>query len=294
MSLADCKTLIQHAFDHGYGVAQVNTNGGMYDLTRTIVEVAEELKAPILLGAYEANLGYRGFEFAAMVMRSFAEKVDAPVAVHLDHGSSPDVCREAIGVGFNSVMIDGSHLPIDENIDQCNQVTAFAKPAGIMVEAEVGQLQTLLPDGSMSEVKNLCDPQEVERICQETQIDMLAVGIGNAHGFYKGQPDIRFDLLEQFARVSTVPLVLHGSTGLSDQTIRRCISMGMAKVNLGTLIRTRYLEYTAEVIAEGNHQNHPWRVSQEVCERIKPHVQHIIEVTGSAGRAEELASCLGR
>ena len=292
MPLVDCATLIRHACENKYAVAQVNTNGGMYDLTRAIVEVAEAEQAPILLGAYEANLAYRGFEYAGTVMRFFAERVWAPpVAIHLDHGSSTEVCQRAIDAGFNSVMIDGSQLSIEENIAQCRQVVALARPRGITVEAEVGELQKLNPDGSISDVRNLSDPGEVARLSSETGIDMLAVGIGNAHGFYKGQPDIRFDLLEALAAASKVPLVLHGSTGLADETIQRCTLMGMAKVNLGTLIRTRYVEYTAEVIAEGKHQNHPWRVSQEVCERIKPHVRHIIRITGSAGRARELDAC---
>jgi ketose-bisphosphate aldolase len=290
MPLVNGATLVQHAYRNGYAVAQVNANGGTYDLVRAIAEVAAEEQAPIIIGAYEANLAYRGFEYAANLMRYFAERLSVPVAVHLDHGSSVEVCREAIDAGFTSVMLDGSHWPIDENIAQTKEVVAFAKAKGFSVEAEVGELQKLKPDGSMSEVKNLTDPEDVARISTETEIDMLAVGIGNAHGFYKGQPDIRLDLLEQLAAVSKVPLVLHGTTGLADEVIQRCIELGMAKVNLGTLIRTRYVEYTAEVIAEGKHQNHPWRVCQAVKDRIKEDVRYIVRLTNSAGKAEDLGS----
>src|SRR5205814_6468371 len=127
--------------------------------------------------------------------------------------------QSAIEAGFTSVMIDGSHLPIDQNIALAKQVVAVAKPRGISVETEVGELQKLNPDGSMSEVKNLSDPQEVTRMSRESGADMLAVGIGNAHGFYKDKPNIRFDLLERLAEASAVPLVLHGSTGLDDEVI---------------------------------------------------------------------------
>ena len=290
MPLTDSATLIRHAHAHGYAVAQVNTNGGSDDLTRAIIETAEAVAAPVLLGAYEANMAYRGYEFAATVMHWFAERADVPVAIHLDHGSSIESCTRAIEAGFTSVMIDGSHLPIEQNIEQTKKVVALATPRQISVEAEVGQLQKLDADGSINEVKNLSDPVEAERMSRETGIDMLAVGIGNAHGFYKGEPDIRLDLLDRLAQASSVPLVLHGTTGLSDAVIAACVGRGMAKVNLGTLIRTRFVEYTAEVIAEGEHQNHPWRVAAEVHERIKPHIEHILEVTGSAGRAAELAS----
>src|SRR5438094_5621207 len=111
MPLVDAATLVRHARDNKYAVVQVNTNGGTYDITRAIIEVAEEEKSPIILGAYEVNLQYRGYEYAAMQMRFFAERATIPVAVHLDHGSTLDACVRAIKAGFTSVMIDGSHLP---------------------------------------------------------------------------------------------------------------------------------------------------------------------------------------
>jgi fructose/tagatose bisphosphate aldolase len=139
----------------------------------------------------------------------------------------------------------------------------------------------------MSEVKNLSDPREVQRI-SETGIDMLAVGIGNAHGFYKDAPNIRFDLLEKLAAASKVPLVLHGSTGLADDVVARCVAMGMAKANLGTLIRTRWVEHAAAVIAENQHKNHPWRIGLAVKDRLKPDIRHMLRITGSSGRAGDV------
>jgi ketose-bisphosphate aldolase len=286
MPLVDCASLVRQAHRERWCVVQVNTNGGTYDITRAIIEGAEEEKSPVILGAYEANLAYRGYEYAAMQMRFFAERAAIPVAVHLDHGSSIDACGKAIDAGFTSVMIDGSHLPIDENVKRAGRVVELARPRGVSVEAEVGELQKLNPDGSMSEVKNLSDPDDARRM-SETGIDMLAVGIGNAHGFYKDAPNIRFDLLEKLAAASKVPLVLHGSTGLADEVIARCVSMGMAKANLGTLIRTRCVEFTAAVIAENQHKNHPWRVGQAVKDRLKPDIRHILKVAGSSGRAAD-------
>jgi ketose-bisphosphate aldolase len=288
MPLIDAATLVRAAHRSRYCVVQVNTNGGTYDITRAIVEAAEELRAPVILGAYEANLQYRGYDYAAMQMRFFAERATVPVAVHLDHGSSIDACQRAVDAGFTSVMIDGSHLPIAQNIRLARDVVELARHRQVSVEAEVGELQKLNPDGSIGEAKNLSDPDDVARMSRETGIDMLAVGIGNAHGFYKEAPDIRFDLLELLAAASTVPLVLHGSTGLNDDVIRRCVSMGMAKANLGTLIRTRCVEFMRDVIAEGRHQNHPWRVGQAVKDRLKPLIADMLRLTGSQGRAGEV------
>ena len=288
MPLTDPTPLIRHAAEHGYALAAVNTNGGTYDLVRAIAEAAQEERAPVMMAGYQKNLAYRGLEYAAWVIRHWAERVGVPIVAHLDHGDSVETCRQAIEAGFTSVMIDGSHLPIDENIALTREVSAIAKPRGIGVEAEVGELQKLGPDGAVLEVKNLADPREVARMSQEGGIDMLAVGIGNAHGFYKGEPNIRLDLLEKLRTASRVPLVLHGTTGIADDVIRRCIQLGVVKVNLGTLIRTHYVKYTAEVIAEGKHQNHPWRVSEAVKNRIKEDVRHIIRVTGSAGQAPQI------
>ena len=289
MPLTDTASLVRLAYQQKYCVVQINTNGGTYDITRAIIEAAEEERSPVILGAYENNLKYRGYEYAAMQMRFFAERASVPVAVHLDHGSSIDSCRKAIDAGFTSVMIDGSHLPIDQNIKLAQQAVEIAKPRGVSVEAEVGELQKLNPDGSVAEVKNLSSPEEVAWMSGKTGIDMLAVGIGNAHGFYKDAPNIRFDMLERFAAASSVPLVLHGTTGLADDVVRRCISMGMAKANLGTLIRTRCVQFTQQVIAEDQHGNHPWRVGLAVKDRLKPDIEHILQVAGSSGRAEKSA-----
>jgi ketose-bisphosphate aldolase len=285
MPLTDTASLVALAHRDRYAVVQINTNGGTYDITRAIIETAEEEHAPVILGAYEANLGYRGYEYAAMQMCFFAERASVPVAVHLDHGSTLDACMKAMEAGFTSVMIDGSHLPIEQNVALARRVVPIARARGVSVEAEVGELQKLNPDGSVAEVKNLSDPADVKRMSQ-TGIDMLAVGIGNAHGFYKDAPNIRFDMLEKFAAASDVPLVLHGSTGLADEVIARCVSMGMAKANLGTLIRTRWVEHAAAVIAEGEHKNHPWRIGLAVKDRLKPDIRHMLRVTGSSGRAQ--------
>src|SRR6476620_7682376 len=122
MPLVNCSTLIRLAHRDRYAVVQVNTNGGTYDITRAIIESAEEERAPIILGAYETNLQYRGYEYAAAQMRFFAERASVPVAVHLDHGPSLESCSRAIDAGFTSVMIDGSHLPIDKNVELAGRV----------------------------------------------------------------------------------------------------------------------------------------------------------------------------
>src|SRR3954464_1540153 len=127
MPLTDTATLVRLAARGKYAVVQINTNGGTYDITRAIIESAEEENAPVILGAYEANLGYRGYEYAGMQMKFFADRAKVPVAIHLDHGGSVDACQKAIAAGFTSVMIDGSHLPIEENLKLSRDAVAIAK-----------------------------------------------------------------------------------------------------------------------------------------------------------------------
>ena len=288
--LTDAATLVRHAFKHRYAVVQVNCNCATYEITRAIIEAAEAERAPVILGEYEATIGYRGFEYAALQLRFLAERATVPVAVQLDHGGSVEACQRAIDAGFTSVMIDGSHLPIDENIALVKEVSAIAKPRGISVEAEVGELEKLNPDGSVAQAKNISDPQDVKRMAVESGCDMLAVGIGNAHGFYKDAPNIRFDALEKFAQAAgDLPLVLHGSTGLADDVVRRCVSMGMAKANLGTLIRTRCAEFTKEVIDENKHGGHPWKIGMAVKDRLVPVIRHMLALAGGTGQADAFA-----
>ena len=285
MPLKDGKTLVKHAAENKYAVAMINTNGADYEIIRAIAEVAEEERSPVMFGAYAANLAYRGHEYAAMVMNMFAEKSSVPMASHLDHSGSAEDCKRAIDAGFTSVMIDGSKKPFAENLAMVKEVCAIAKPKGVSVEAEIGELQRIEEDGSMGEVKNLADPKEVQRISEESDIDMLAVGIGNAHGFYKGEPEIHTELLDEFRKVSEVPLVLHGTTGLSEKIIHECIRLGIAKINLGTQIRTACVKYTADAIENTEHKGHPWKIGVVVKDKLKEEVRDFLKLIGSVGKA---------
>ncbi|MBS3764804.1 MAG: class II fructose-bisphosphate aldolase [Planctomycetes bacterium] len=282
MSLSQCAPLVERAQKEGWAIAQLNTNGATYGLTRAIVETAEEERAPVILGAYAANAQYRGLPYCAQHMRFMAEKTDVPVAVHLDHGKSVEICAEAVEAGFTSVMYDGSKLPVDENIANTIQVVEKSSTTDASVEAEVGQLQD--DDSAGEKGENLSDPDEIRRMCEETEIDFLAVGIGTAHGFYDVEPNVHLDLLAELDEISSVPLVLHGTTGLNDDVVRACIARGIAKVNVGTLIRTRYVEYTREAIEAGSHDGHPWRVSREAMNRVKEDVRYVLRLTGSSGK----------
>jgi ketose-bisphosphate aldolase len=207
-----------------------------------------------------------------------------PVVLHLDHGDTFENCRKAVDLGFTSVMLDCSCDSIDDNIKKTNEVIEMAHAAGVSVEAEVGELQRLDADGGSDENKNLANVDDVRKFVENCQPDMLAVGIGNAHGFYKGDPDIRLDVLQDIRDVTDIPLVLHGSTGMAEDVVREAIEIGICKINFGTLIRHKYMEFYKEGIDTLDHNAHSWKVAQYACGKLKDVVKEIIELSSSAGR----------
>ncbi len=281
MALVSAAELVRSAFTEGYAVAAVNTQGGNYDLVRAIVEAAAEERSPIILQAYESNTSYYGMDWLPLIAEYFSRKYDLPIAVHLDHGSSVDKVLQAVEAGFTSVMLDLSHADLGDNIRGVNEVIAQARPKGISVEAELG----VVGRASDSSSSGCADAAEVAMFLAQAPVDMLAVGIGNAHGFYTGEPNIRLDLLREIRdRSGDTPLVLHGTTGIPEETVARCIQLGMAKINYGTLLRTRLLGYLQEEAGDPVHNGHAWKVSQAVCQRLREDIRPIIRLLGSSGR----------
>jgi ketose-bisphosphate aldolase len=285
MPIESAGDLIRPAYEQGYAVAAFNCQGGQYDMVRAILDTAEEERAPVILMAYEANTAYYGLDWLPKLAAAMAEKYTIPFAVHLDHGGSVAVVRAAVDSRFTSVMIDFSTRSLADNIAATREVIAAAGPAGVSVEAEIGELQRN-DEGPPAEPKNLVNPADVREFLAGVSVDMLAVGIGNAHGFYKGVPNIRVDLLREVrAAAGGTPLVLHGSTGIPDGVVRECIRGGMAKINFGTLLRVNFLEAMRKGLEGGvDHSGHIWRVSRYATEQIKGDVRRIIRLTGSAGR----------
>ena len=160
---------------------------------------------------------YSGHDWFVHVCKCCADKVSVPVSIHLDHGADFDICMEALKLGFTSVMIDGSTSPIEENAAMTNEVIKVAKCFGVPVEAEIGELLRLDNMGTVMENKNIVDPCEVKEFLGLCQPDSLAIGIGNAHGYYKGEPDIHLEVLEAVRKFTDIPLVLHGCTGMKEE-----------------------------------------------------------------------------
>lgn len=286
MLVTNKENLIKAARE-GYAIPAINTQGGNYDIIWAICRAAEELQSPIILAHYVSTGAYSGNDWFVQVCKWCANKVSVPVSIHLDHGADFDICMESLKLGFTSLMIDGSTKPVEENATMSNEVLKVAKCFNVPVEAEIGELLRLDNAGTIMENKNVVDPEEVRHFLELCQPDSLAIGIGNAHGYYRGEPEIHLDVLEAVRKFTDIPLVLHGCTGMKEDIIKKAIGLGVTKINFGTEIRYKYVEHYEEGLRTMEHQGHSWKLSQYANDLLTEDVKNIIRLAGSEGKACE-------
>lgn len=279
------KENLKKASENGYAIPALNTQGGNYDIIWAACRAAEEMKSPVILAHYVSTGAYSGHDWFVEVSKWCAGRVSVPVSIHLDHGADFEICMEALKLGFSSVMIDGSTKPVAENAAMTNQVLRVAKCFGVPVEAEIGELLRLDDAGTVMENKNIVNPDEVKDFLKLCQPDSLAVGIGNAHGYYRGEPEIHLEVLEAVRRFTHIPLVLHGCTGMKQEIVRDAIALGVAKINFGTEIRYKYVEHYEDGLKNLDHRGHSWKLSQYANDKLTEDVKEIIRLSGSMGKA---------
>ena len=231
MPLVNMKTLLDKAQQENYAVGSFSV-ANMEMIIGTI-KAAEELKSPIILQIAEVRLKPSPLKLIGPVMVNAAKEAKVPVAVHFDHGVTVENIQEAINLGFTSVMIDGSKLPLDENIELTKKIVRLAQAAGVDTEAEIGKVGGS-EDGSEKIKMLYTDVKEAELFYNSTKVDALAIAIGNAHGVYKEEPKLNFEILKNINESIKVPLVLHGGSGISEDDFRRCIDLGIKKINVAT------------------------------------------------------------
>lgn len=233
MALVAMSNMLRRAKEEKYAIGQFNINN--LEFTQAIIEAAAEERSPVIFGVSEGALKYMGLEFTVAMAKAAADKYAIPVALHLDHGSSFTVVLQCIRAGFSSVMFDGSHHPLAENIALTQKVIEVAHAVGVSVEGELGTIGGTEDDLSVAEEDAaFAKPEEAIRFWEETGVDALALAVGTAHGVYKGEPRIRFDILAEVASKLEVPIVLHGGSGVPDDSIRKAINHGVGKVNVNT------------------------------------------------------------
>ena len=231
MPLVNMKDLLADAQKRNYAVGSFSVAN--MEMVLGVIKAAEETQSPIILQIAEVRLNHSPLALIGPLMVAAAEEASVPVAIHLDHGKTPCCIEQALDIGFTSVMFDGSHLPVDENIEITKGIVEIAKEYGAAVEAEIGCVGGS-EDGSEDIAINCTSPEQAKRFAEETKVDALAIAIGNAHGNYKEEPKLRFDILEKVHELVKIPLVLHGGTGISEKDFIRCHQNGIKKINIAT------------------------------------------------------------
>jgi len=276
--------MLQRAKQGKYAVGQYNMNN--FQWVQAILQAAEEEKAPVIVAASDRLVDYLGgFKTIAIGVKQLVKELNitVPVALHLDHGMSVDRCKMAIDAGFSSVMIDGSHYSIEENIMMTKEVVEYAKPKGVSVEAEVGTVGGM-EDGLIGGIQ-YADPLECVRLVNEAGIDALAAALGSVHGPYQGEPVLGFAEMKQIADLTGVPLVLHGGSGIPDHQIKKAIELGHAKINVNTECLQAWAKAVRQVLVENPNVYDARFILTPGMEAVKETVRNKIREFGTRQQA---------
>lgn len=286
--LVSAKDMLNKAREGKYAVGQFNINN--LEWTKSVLLTAEELKSPVILGVSEGAGKYMcGYKTVVGMVNGMLEelKITVPVALHLDHGSY-EGAKKCIEAGFSSVMFDGSHYPIAENIEKTTELVKICNEKGLSIEAEVGSIGGE-EDGVVG-MGECADPDECKQIA-DLGVTMLAAGIGNIHGKYPANwAGLSFETLEAVKnKVGDMPLVLHGGTGIPEDMIKKAISLGVAKINVNTECQLSFADATRKYIEAGKDQEgkgfDPRKLLAPGAEAIKATVKEKMELFGSVGKA---------
>jgi len=289
MPLVNAKDMLIKAMEGKYAVGQFNINN--LEWTKSILLTAEELRAPVILGVSEGAGKYMcGYKTVVGMVKGMIEElgITVPVALHLDHGSF-EGAQACIKAGFSSIMFDGSHYPIEENIEKTTILVHTCEVLGLSLEAEVGSIGGE-EDGVVG-MGECADPAECKMIA-DLGVTMLAAGIGNIHGKYpENWPGLSFETLEAVKQtVGDIPLVLHGGTGIPEDQIRRAISLGVAKINVNTECQLAFQEATRAYIEAGKDQQgkgfDPRKLLAPGAQAIRDMVKAKMEIFGCIGKAD--------
>jgi len=312
LPLVTTKEMFKKAYEGGYAIGAFNVNN--MEIIQGITEAAKEVNAPLILQVSAGARKYAKHTYLMKLIEAAVIETDLPIAVHLDHGDSFEICKACIDGGFTSVMIDASHLPFEENIKLTKQVVDYAHPRGVVVEAELGRLAGVEDNVKVAEHEAIyTDPAEVEEFVSRTGVDSLAIAIGTSHGAYKfkGEPKLRFDILEEVQRrLPGFPIVLHGASsvipeyvetinkyggqmpgakGVPEEMLRKAASMAVCKINIDSDLRLAMTATIRKVFAENPGEFDPRKYLGPAREEIKRIVKHkLINVLGCAGKASEV------
>ena len=280
----DTKQMLLDAQSGHYAVGAFNVEN--LEFVMAVVAAAQEKHSPVIMQTTPGSVKYASLDYFVAMVRTAAEAASVPVALHLDHGDGFDRCVQAIRAGYTSVMIDGSHVPFEDNIALTASVTRIAQAINLPVEAELGKVGGKEDDGPMVAGENpYTDPDEAEEFVARTHCTSLAVGVGTAHGVYHGTPHIEQGVLKAIRSRLEIPLVLHGTSGVPDDQVAEAIQNGICKVNYATELRQAYSKGYMDYMANNPTNFDPKKPAALGMENIKAVVMSHMDNLGSTNKA---------
>ena len=283
MPLVTSKEMLLKAQEGHYAVGAFNVE--IMEMVKAVIRAAEELKAPVMLQTTPGTIKYGTSATYAAIVKAEAENTSVPVCLHLDHGDSYELACECLKNGYTSVMIDGSKLDYEANIALAQKVVAEAKNYGVPVEAELGKVGGKEDDLVVKDVDTNTDPKQAQDYAERTGIDSLAVAIGTAHGFYVGTPVLDVDRLSEIRKTVSIPLVLHGASGLTSEQVTECVKRGICKVNFATELRKAYTDAEKALYAEQPDTFDPKKFGKAGMAAVTELVEGRMKVCGCDGKA---------
>lgn len=289
MPLVSSTFLLQTARANGYCIGAFNVH--TLEMLQAVVEAAEEIDSPLIIQSTVGTVKHLGPEYIVAAATVASNLSNVPIALHLDHCTDFNLIIRCIRAGYTSVMIDASMHPFEENVAQTKKVVEVAKAAGVNVEAELGKVGGVEDDIVVAENEALmADPEQCKIFVELTGVPTLAPAIGTAHGIYIGEPKIDFERIKKIADRVEVPLVLHGGSGIPEEQVRRCVSLGMAKMNVATELRIVFSDAIKEVFANNPDENDPRKYMIPAKKALKEAAIEKMRLCGSIGRAKDFRS----
>ncbi|MDR9791366.1 class II fructose-bisphosphate aldolase [Aeribacillus composti] len=284
MPLVTMREIFASAEEDNFGIGAFSVAN--MEMVMGAIQAAEELRSPIILQIAEVRLKHSPLHLIGPLMVEAAKQSVVPVAVHFDHGLTYEKIKQALDIGFTSVMYDGSHLPLKENIEKTKEIVKLANFYGATVEAEIGRVGGS-EDGSEDIEITITGVEEAEKFAEETKVDALAIAIGNAHGVYKGEPNLRFDRLKEIDERVEIPLVLHGGSGIEENDFKECIKLGIRKINVATSTFNNVINHINKNVQSSCYTDY-FMFHQDVIRAAYENVKYHIEIFGSSNRIEKL------
>ena len=281
--LVTAKELLTDAMHNGYAVGAFNVEN--MEMVMAVLAAAENKNSPVIMQTTPGTIKYAGVDYYYANVKAAAERSKIPVVMHLDHGDSFARAMQAYRAGYTSIMIDGSKLSLEDNIALTKSVVDACHPGGVFVEGELGKVGGKEDDLENSDDNPYTDPDEAKQFVEATGVDYLAIGVGTAHGVYKGIPHVNTDLIATIRDLVQLPLVLHGTSGVPDEQVLTAVKNGICKVNYATDLRIAFTKGVKAYMASHPDAFDPKKYATQGMDEVRKYVEQKIDVCGSANKA---------